>query len=458
MNQRPGLVSNKAQESSQLSGKWRQAKVSELQNEGILLVEDGNHGEYRPRPDEFVDAGVAFIRAADLDDGRVLFGTASKISRKARLRITKGIGSPGDVLLSHKGTVGKVAMVPADAPPFVCSPQTTFWRTLAPEVLDAGYLFSFLRSPAFRTQLAARRDETDMAPYVSLTSQRNLILTLPTIQEQRAIAHILGTLDDKIELNRRMNETLEAVARALFKSWFVDFDPVRAKAEGRDPGLPSEIADLFPDSFQDTELGEIPTGWSIRSVGELLSVVGGGTPSTKQSTFWDKGDLHWATPKDLSVLEAPILLDTERKVTAVGLRQIGSGLLPAGTVLMSSRAPIGYLAMSAVPTAINQGFIGIMPNENLPSSYTLNWCYANLEQIKQRAGGTTFAEISKSVFRTLSMWVPTRDIVQCFSCSVDPLYAKIRNNLEQFRILATMRDLLLPRLVSGTMRASEERA
>src|SRR5262245_34103631 len=110
-------------------GEWRSATVAELQRDGILLVEDGNHGEYRPRPNEFIGDGVAFIRAADLNAGSIDFKSASKINERARQRITKGIGAPGDVLLSHKGTVGKVALAPTDAPPFVCSPQTTFWRT-----------------------------------------------------------------------------------------------------------------------------------------------------------------------------------------------------------------------------------------------------------------------------------------------------------------------------------------
>src|SRR5271166_2589637 len=113
-----------------MAEEWRTATVAELQRDGILLVEDGNHGEYRPRPDEFTDSDVAFIRAADMDVGRVLFESASKINEVARRRITKGIGAPGDILLSHKGTVGKVALVPDGAPSFVCSPQTTFWRTL----------------------------------------------------------------------------------------------------------------------------------------------------------------------------------------------------------------------------------------------------------------------------------------------------------------------------------------
>jgi type I restriction enzyme S subunit len=202
--------------------KWRNATVADLQRAGVLLVEDGNHGEYRPRPDEFVDDGVAFIRAADMDAGRVLFEKASRITEHARGRITKGIGAPGDILLSHKGTVGKVAFVSDDAPAFVCSPQTTFWRSLDPSVLDRQYLYAFLRSPAFQRQLGTRAGETDMAPYVSLTSQRGLSVTLPPTAIQRAIANILGTLDDKIELNRQINETLEAITRAVFKSWFVD--------------------------------------------------------------------------------------------------------------------------------------------------------------------------------------------------------------------------------------------
>src|SRR2546426_5022047 len=278
---------------------WPTMTVEQLQQRRILLVEDGNHGESRPRPEDFVDRGVAFIRAADMDNGRVLFDSASKINDRALRRITKGIGAPGDVLLSHKGTVGKVALVPHDAPPFVCSPQTTFWRTLDTQTLDRQYLHAFLRSPGFHAQLATRAGETDMAPYVSLTSQRGLLVTLPPITTQRTIGHILGKLDDKIELNKRMNETLEAIARALFKSWFVDFDPVRAKAEGRDPGLPKPLADLFPDRFVDSELGEIPQGWQLGPILICAELLSGGTPKTDRAEFWG-GRVSWASAKDVS--------------------------------------------------------------------------------------------------------------------------------------------------------------
>ena len=152
-----------------------------------------------------------------MEHSRVLFESASSINRLALARIRKGIGRSGDVLFSHKGTVGKLALVQADAPPFVCSPQTTFWRTMRPEVLDRTYLYYFMQGAEFREQWEARKGETDMADYVSLTAQRALRVTLPPIDEQRSIAGLLGALDDKIELNRQMNHTLEETASVLFE-------------------------------------------------------------------------------------------------------------------------------------------------------------------------------------------------------------------------------------------------
>lgn len=230
-----------------MGGEW--PTVEELQSRGALLVEDGNHGEYRPRPHEFSSQGVAFVRAADMSDGAVNFDRCERINEAAFGRIRKGVGRSRDILLSHKGTVGKLARVPDDAPAFVCSPQTTFWRVLDDERIDRGYLYAFMRSRLFETQLSSVQGETDMAPYVSLTAQRRLRIALPTMRRQSAIANLLGGLDDKIDLNTRMAETLEAMARALFKSWFVDFDPVRAKIGGRPTGLPDELSTLFPKSF-----------------------------------------------------------------------------------------------------------------------------------------------------------------------------------------------------------------
>jgi len=291
--------------------------------------------------------------------------------------------------------------------------------------------------------------------HFNVGSARSMLLHLPQLSEQRAIAYVLGTLDDKIELNRRMNETLEEMARAIFKSWFVDFDPVRAKAEGRDPGLPEHIADLFPDRFEDSELGEIPAGWNVMPIGDAVRVVGGGTPSTKEPAFWEGGIHCWATPKDLSKLQDPILLDTERKVTDAGLAKIGSGLLPVGTMLLSSRAPVGYLAVARVPVSVNQGFIAMVCEGPLTNHYVLHWALNNMEQIEGRASGTTFQEISKKNFRPMLALIPDDGALATFEEQVSLLYDKITVNLHQSRTLAAIRDALLPKLISGELRVPD---
>ncbi len=318
-------------------------------------------------------------------------------------------------------------------------------RSVVPEY--ARYCF---RGPTFRQAVTAM---SSMSTRASLNNEMlcRLSIAIPPRDEQAAIGYILGTLDDKIELNRRMSETLEAMARALFKSWFVDFDPVRAKAKGRDPGLPEALADLFPARLVDSELGEIPEGWEIKPIDDLADVVGGSTPSTTKANYWEGGRHCWATPKDLAALHTPVLLDTERRITDAGLCQIGSGLLPEGTVLLSSRAPIGYLAVAEVPVAINQGFIAMKPKKPVSSQFLLLWARVAHENILSRANGSTFLEISKSNFRPISVVRPTDPILDAFSSLAEPLRRGVVGNEQQSRTLVDLRDTLLPRLLSGEL-------
>jgi len=439
-----------------LESDWPELKVADLQRKGWLLVEDGNHGEYRPRPNEFGTGETAFIRAADMEGGRVLFESAQRINETARERISKGIGAPGDVLISHKGTVGKVARVPEEAPPFVCSPQTTFWRVLDPRRVDRRYLYCLLRSNGFRRQLDSRKGETDMADYVSLTAQRELKISVPPIEVQRGIGNVLGALDDKIEQNRRMNRTLEAMAKAIFKSWFVDFDPVVAKADGRTPyGMDNETAALFPKGFQDAAIGLIPQGWTIAPIGELLNVFGGSTPSTNEPSYWVGGTIPWATPKDLAGLSDPVLTRTARQITEVGLTQISSGLLPSGTVLMSSRAPIGYIAISETPVSINQGFIGMVCDGTLSNHYVVQWLKENMDTILGRSNGTTFLEISKANFRPIPALKPSEQVLQRFAELAGGLHLLRVKNIRQSDSLRILRDTLLPKFLSGEIRLAD---
>jgi type I restriction enzyme S subunit len=283
-------------------------------------------------------------------------------------------------------------------------------------------------------------------------------LSIPLISkvQQNETAGLLGALDDRIDSLRSCNEITEAIARAIFKSWFVDFDPVRVKAEGREPeGMDADTAALFPSTFEDSELGPIPQGWAIDPIESLASIVGGSTPSTKELEFWENGCYAWATPKDLSSLSTPILLATEKRITELGLARISSGLLPRGTVLLSSRAPIGYLAIAEVPTAINQGFIAMKPNVGVSNQFLMFWTRMSHDAIVSRANGSTFLEISKSAFRPMPVIVPPSQIMSSFDKLVRPLYDAMVNNEKQSNTLTDLRDTLLPRLISGKLRVLE---
>lgn len=282
------------------------------------------------------------------------------------------------------------------------------------------------------------------------------VVEVPTLTEQDRVTELLLSLDDRIDLLRQTNATLESIAQALFKSWFIDFDPVRAKAEGRVPeGMDAATAALFPAEFDESELGPVPKGWTVQPIGDLVEAVGGSTPDTKNEAFWEPAVHHWTSPKDLSGATAPVLLDTERKVSDAGLAKISSGLLPVGTLLMSSRAPIGYLSLSQVPVAINQGYIAMPPGGRLPPEYLYFWCQLNMKAIKGRANGSTFMEISKKAFRPIPALLPSPAVVKRFHDFAIAVFSRVTANERQARALAELRDTLLPRLISGKLRVPE---
>jgi type I restriction enzyme S subunit len=209
------------------------------------------------------------------------------------------------------------------------------------ELADTRYLLYALLNTDISSYLTGA-----VMPKLTQGNLNRIMLPCPPRPVQAQLVAVLRALDDRIALLRETNSTLEAIAQALFKSWFVDFDPVRAKQQGLAPtGMDEATATLFPDSFKELDLGERPSSWEFQAVGDAVECVGGATPDTKEDRYWNPGEHAWTTPKDLSGLPSPVLLGTERCVSAAGLARIGSGLLPAGTLLLSSRAPIGYLAV-----------------------------------------------------------------------------------------------------------------
>jgi type I restriction enzyme S subunit len=436
-----------------MAGEW----VAQTIDESMAAIID-----YRGKTPRKTTAGVPLITAKVVKGGRIETPDEFIAESDYTEWMRRGIPEPGDVVVTTEAPLGEVAQLGNER---VALAQRLICLRGKPGVLSNGFLKFLMQSDAVQEQLHSRASGTTVLG-IKQSELRKVVLLLPPIEEQRAIAHILGTLDDKIELNRRMSETLDAMARALFKAWFVDFEPVRAKhalskvegIEGRWqrgqslPGLPTHLYDLFPDRLVDSSLGAIPQGWEVKIIDDLAEIIGGSTPSTVQPAYWDDGIHCWATPKDLSALKAPVLLNTERRVTDAGLAQISSGLLPKGTVLLSSRAPIGYLAIAEVPVAINQGFVAMKPRTGVPNLFLLLWARAAHEDILARANGSTFLEISKANFRPLRVVGPPLSVLNAFDRIARPMYERIVFIERESNALATLRDTLLPMLISGELR------
>ncbi len=328
-------------------------------------------------------------------------------------------------------------------------------------ILDSKYLYYLLSNEKFIQYTVQTAKGTKM-PRGDKTAIMNYSLFLPSLQTQKKIAHILSTLDNKIELNRKTDQTLEKMAQTIFKSWFIDFDPVKAKAKegdsetiARELGISQEILELFPNEFVDSEMGLIPKGWEISTIEKEVSIFGGATPRTKESKYWKNGKNHWATPRDLSKLSTKILIDTDRKITEEGVKKISSKQLPIGTILLSSRAPVGYIAYSTVPISINQGFIAMVCNKRVSNYFIMYWLDVAMREIKGRSEGTTFAEISKKAFRPIKLIVPSQNTLLVFDNYIKPMVEKIILNEKEIKKLQKTRDTLLPKLLSGELNISK---
>lgn len=388
---------------------------------------------------------------------------------------------PNDIIMARTCSTGICYLVKEELPAVFNNGLARI--RLKIEKVDPQFIYYVFKSKHFSGYIDGISGGTSVQLNMKIGDLLKYQFNLPPLSEQKEIARILSDLDKKIELNTQINQTLEQIAQALFKSWFVDFDPVRAKVQALSDGMSFEQAELaamqaisgktleeltslsqtqperyaelaetakaFPCEMVEVDGVEVPMGWNISTIGQEVETVGGATPSTKEEKFWNNGEIAWTTPKDLSSATSPVLLKTERKITESGLKKISSGLLPIGTVLLSSRAPVGYLSLAQIPVAINQGYIAIKCNKSLNNYYMLQWCKENLEEIKGRASGTTFLEISKTTFRQIPIIVPDGNILSLFEKQCSSIYQSITVNTKENIYLEKTRDLLLPRLLNG---------
>lgn len=256
---------------------------------------------------------------------------------------------------------------------------------------------------------------------------------IPALPTQHRIAGILSAYDELIENSQRRIKILESMARALYREWFVHF---RFPGHDTVPRVPSP-------------LGEIPQGWEVKTVGESFVISGGGTPSRKEEAFWKGGTIQWYSPSDLTGAGTMFMDDSSDHITERGLAQSSARMFPARSVMLTSRATIGAIAINTEPACTNQGFITCLPNERVPLYFLFHWLTENVPTFQRMASGATFKEISRGVFKTIDFLQPPDTLVGQFEAAVTPMAEQALALQRQIQTLRRTRDLLLPRLLSG---------
>jgi type I restriction enzyme S subunit len=424
-----------------MAGEWREVTVSEIAAPVPNALVGGPFGSNLVSRD-YVPSGVPVIRGQNMR-GRWVAGEFVFVSDSKAQSLAANIARPGDIVFTQRGTLGQVSLVPEGAYERYLVSQSQMKLTVNRGLAAPVFLYYAFSTGEQQDYIRQNAIQTGV-PHTNLGILRETPVPLPPLPEQRAIAHILGKLDDKIELNRRMNEALEAMARSLFKSWFVDFDPVRARACGRDPGLPKPLADLFPARLVDRELGEIPEGWEVASVDDEFDLTMGQSPpggtyneiGDGQPFYQGRADFQSRFPKRRVYCTAP------------------TRLAKAGDTLISVRAPVGDINMAGEDCAIGRG-VAAARHKSGSRAYTFQFM-RGLEAVFGgfEAEGTVFGAIGKKDFHAIPCVAPPRQAVVTFEKMLAPLDSRIEAATRESRTLAALRDALLPKLISGGLRVT----
>ena len=392
----------------------------------------------------WTDQGVVVLRSPNIKNGRLDLSNPSftdefhyeERSRRARIR-------GGDVVITREAPMGEVCLIPDDLK--CCLGQRMVLLRPSLDVCSGKYLLYALQSRQVQNEIKSHDGTGSTVSNLRIPVLKNLSIPTPSLDNQKVVAHILGTLDDKIELNRKTNETLEGIAKALFKSWFVDFDPVRAKAEGRPTGLPDEISDLFPDSLEDSELGEIPSEWKVSTLGDENEIVMGQSPPGHTYNeegiglpfYQGRSDFGFRHPGERVYCSEP------------------SRLAEAGSTLMSVRAPVGSINMANKTCCVGRGVASIRSAQG-NHAYT----YYSMDSIQDlfdpyNSEGTVFGAINKKDLSAIQVVQPSAGPERIFEQFASQVDRRISLYLDESASLTSLRDALLPRLISGELRVPD---
>ena len=426
---------------------WTRYTVEELKSSAPNALATGPFGSAISSR-HFIDGGIPVIRGSNLsqdvgtrlnDDGLVF------VSESKAKEFSRSLAKPGDLIFTCWGTIDQVGLID-DRSQFQDYVVSNKQMKLTPDPRKASSLFLYylFSSPLMRDQILNQGIGSSV-PGFNLGQLRSMTLGLPPLPEQRSIAHVLGTLDDKIELNRRMNETLEEMARALFRSWFVDFDPVRAKLEGRDAGLPQEIVDLLPDKLVDSELGPIPQGWEVKALDEI-AVFQNGLALQKHRPQ--------ANEERLPVVKIAHLrseLADRGEWASANIRP--ECILNDGDVVFSWSGSLMVKIWCGGRAALNQHLFKVT-STRFPKWFFLHNVRSHLADFQTIAAGkaTTMGHIKRHHLTDAKCVVPSWEILSAVDNTFSSLLLKMVSLSLESRTLAALRDTLLPKLVSGELR------
>ena len=404
-------------------------------------VQTGPFGSQLHKKD-YVSVGTPILTVEHLGENRIKHQELPKVSDNDRKRLYKYSLRKGDIVFSRVGSVDRRALVREEEEGWLFSGRCLRVRP-DPDKIDSGYLSYFFGQPMFQNYIRSIAVGATM-PSLNTRILSDVVVYYPPLPEQRTIAHILGTLDDKIELNRRMNETLEAMARALYKSWFVDFDPVLTKMDGGDPGLPRHLADLFPDRLVDSELDEIPEGWEVGTLADV-AFLNPESWSTKhhpeELAYVDLANTKWGY---IDHVETFTWYDAPSRARRV--------LRKGDTIMATVRPDNGsYTLINEDGLTASTGFAVLRPRKEFDRE--LIWIAAtyaaNIERLAHLADGGAYPAVRPDVVATTPVILPGPEVRREFSVLCRPLIDKIEINKREAKTVSTLRDSLLPKLISS---------
>ncbi len=371
------------------------------------------------------DGNISTLRTTDIyEDGRISYESMPR-AQLDEAKFAKHFLKPGDLVITRSGRVGTTAIF--DGYPEPVLPGAFLIRFRLRENADPRFFRYWFNSRiGQQSLLSVARGAAQQN--INITNVKSLKVPLPPIAIQKAIVSILSAYDDLIENNLRRIQLLEQAARLLYREWFVHL--------------------RFPGHEHATIIDGVPEGWEKKKISDVCETVGGGTPSTKVSEYWE-GDITWVVPSDVTKNDCLVLLDSERKITEKGLRESSAKMVPAKTILMTSRASVGFFALMDTEVCTNQGFINIIPHENELRMYLLFNLISRVTEIRSNAKGTTYPEISKGRFREMDIVVPSKTIFSEFSKFASGIIREIHCMKRSTQQLEKARDLLLPRLING---------